>query len=156
MELEELRLRVTEDDINLIASRLLTKVDQVRNVQIQVLSGRLVIAGTYQAFIAVPFETSWLISISNGKIAARLETLKAGRLNAGLVKNYLLQIIAAKGEGILNLEGETLLLGPDWLLRRIGLSLQTNLTAVHCTPAAIIFESHKPSQTENKVGEVNL
>ncbi|MGH7930378.1 MAG: hypothetical protein ACREQV_21615 [Candidatus Binatia bacterium] len=140
MIIESLKLIVTEGDLNELASRVLPQLDKLDDLRISLISQRIRVTGTYRAAIGIPFETVWEVSVCEGKLGARLLTLKTGFLSLGLAKEYALKAIAAAAR-MLELRGDMLLLDADLLLREKGLPVRTNFTSVRCDYGSLILES---------------
>lgn len=140
MEIQALRLFASEADLNELACRIVPRSDIIHDLRISVVPAGIRISGTYQTVIRIPFETLWQISIDDGKIAARLDRLKAGPLSLGMIKSYLLDAIASETPA-LEIRGDTLLFDVDSIVQEKGLRLRTNLTSIRCDYGALIIES---------------
>ncbi|HEU4345962.1 MAG TPA: hypothetical protein VFU31_30795 [Candidatus Binatia bacterium] len=140
MEIQALRLFASEADLNELACRIVPRGDRIGDLRISLVPAGIRVSGTYQTAIRIPFETLWRISIAGGKIAARLEELKAGPLSLGMIKSYLLDSIAA-AMPLLEIRDETLLFDVDSFVQEKGLRLRTNLTSIRCDYGALIIES---------------
>ena len=140
MDIEALRLVATESDLNDFAFKFLPPHEKVRGISIGIIPQGVRVTGTYQAAIGSPFESLWELFVCEGKLAARLLTLKTGFLSLSLAKSYAVSAIAAAA-GIVEQREQTLLLDVDALLRERGLSLQTNLSAVRCHYGSLVIES---------------
>jgi hypothetical protein len=140
MEIQLFRLLVTEQELNDLMAKLIPPMEKVRNLRLKLLPEGISISGTYQTLIGVSFETLWEVFIQEGKIAARLQRLKTGGLGMGLLKGYLLQVIAAASP-MIEIQSDTLLLDLDRLLEQKGLPLRTNLTALRCSEGHLTIES---------------
>jgi hypothetical protein len=140
MIIESLKLVVTEDDLNQLASRALSQQDKIHQLRISVIPQGVRVVGNYRAAIGIPFETVWELSVCEGKLGARLVILKAAVFSLGLAKGYVLNAIAAVARQ-LELRGDMLLVDADLLLREKGLPVRTNLRSVHCDYGSLIIES---------------
>ena len=81
------------------------------------------LSGTYQQVFGIRFQTLWQVSVSQGKVVARLAELKGGSLSLNFLKAYLLDTIAAAAT-MLELRDEALLFDVNALLHgRFGLIL---------------------------------
>jgi hypothetical protein len=140
MEIQVLKFRVSERDLNELASRFVPQSGNVRDLHITVVPEGLRVNGTYQTIVGVPFETLWLLSIAEGKIVARLEKIKSGILSLGVARSYLLSTVAGAVD-LLELSGDKILLDLDLLLRNRGLPLRTNLTNIRYDYVIVTIES---------------
>ncbi len=143
MEIQSLKLLITEQEINDIATKLLAQNQQTRDVRVRLAPEGAYITGVYQTLVAVSFETFWQLGVRSGKITARLANFKAGGFGAGMLKGVLMNAIsdAAKKEDSLRVEEETLVFDLDRLLTKKGFPARTNLTTVRCNSGNLIIES---------------
>jgi hypothetical protein len=143
MEIQALKLLVTEQEINDLAVKLLPQNQQVRDVRARLAPEGIYVTGVYQTLIGVPFETLWQLGARNGKVTARLANFKAAGFGAGMLRGTLMTAIgdAAKKEDSLQVEGETLVFDLDRLLAKKGFPARTNLTAVWCNFGNLFIES---------------
>jgi hypothetical protein len=143
MEIQALKLLLTEHDLNTIAKRSLEK-EQVRDVAIRLSPAGVHVCGVYPTpFMTVRFETLWEVSALSGKIAARLADLKVVGLPAGMLRGAIMSALAeaTSKENGLQIDGERLLFDPDRLLFNNGLQVRTNLTAVRCGAGTLLLEA---------------
>jgi hypothetical protein len=143
MEIQALKLLLTEHDLTLIAKRALEK-EQVRDVSIRLSSAGVHICGVYPTpFMTVRFETLWEVAAQAGKVAARLADLKVVGLPAGMLRGTIMNALseATSHENGLQVDGEHLLFDPDRLLFNNGLKGRTNLTAVRCGAGTLVLEA---------------
>jgi len=143
MEIQALKLLLTEHDLNLIAKRALEK-EQVRDVSIRLSTAGVHICGAYPTpFMTVRFETRWEVAAQGGKVAARLADLNVVGLPAGMLRGTIMNALAeatAQDNG-LQVDGERLLFDPDRLLTNNGFKGRTNLTAVRCGAGTLLLEA---------------
>ena len=143
MEIQALRALIPEDMLTRIATEALPPDVKVKDVRVHLKPEGAQVAGTYEMFFAVPFETLWDLSVRDGKILARLAHLKVARLGAGMVKGVLLGILgdAAKQIDGLQLDGDTLIVDVDRILAGRGYEVRTNLKTVQCQSGKLLIES---------------
>lgn len=139
MEICELRLLVTESDLNEFL-RGCSFPDAVRDPAIAVVPEGIRFRAVYQTVVGVPFEMLWQVSAIDGLLVARLATIKAGFLPLGFLKKYLLNAIAAAA-GPVELRDDTLVCDVDRVLQERGLPLRTHLSAIRCADGSLIVES---------------
>ncbi len=147
MELLALKLLVTEDDVNALIARHLPADQPVRDVAVRLTPEGARVAGRYPtAFFNVRFETTWDVSVREGRVAARLADLNVAGVPAGMVRGILMDMLgttAAREDGV-SVEGETILVDPDRFLARAGLSGRANLTALRCGEGVVVLEGGTP------------
>ena len=139
MEIQLLKLSVNDADLNHLAYQTLVWPDAIRNPHFAVIPQGIRVTGTYQQFIGNPFEILWQLSVSEGKVIARIERVKAGFLSVGLIKEYLMNLVATATN--LAVRDRMLLLDVDAILADHGWPVQLNLTSIRCTFGSLILES---------------
>jgi hypothetical protein len=144
MEIQSLRLMVSEQDLNGLMVRLLPEMRKIRDLRLKLLRSGVSVSGIYQTFIGIPFETRWDLFVDEGKIAARLKSVKTAGLEMGLIKDYVMEAIASATNMVI-VEGETVRFDVDLLLGKKGVPLRTNLTAVRCNEGSLLIESDTAS-----------
>jgi hypothetical protein len=143
MELQALKLLVTEHDLSNLATKALELNEQLSDLEVRITTEAVVVAGVVHLFMRVPFETFWWPAVRDGKLTATLLELKVVGLPAGMLKGVLLRMLAdeAEKEDALRIEGETVFVDADRLLVKNGLDLRMNLSALHCTPGQLVVEA---------------
>lgn len=144
MEIQQLRLLVTEADINALVARALANEPQVRDVKVALTPEGIRVSGVYPtAFMSVRFETLWSVAVEMGKVAAALADLKVVGLPVGLLKPTIMAAVSealAKEESI-QVMGDRIQFDLDKLLHKNGVQGKTNLTRVSCNAGSILIEA---------------
>lgn len=140
MEIRSLTFVATEADLNELADKIAPRLNAIRDLRLAIIPEGIRVSGTYQTLFRFPFLTLWQVSVSEGKVVARLAKLKAGPLSLGLVKGYLLDTIAGAAN-VLELRDDALIFSIDALLREKGWPVRTNLTAIRCDYGTLTIES---------------
>ena len=117
MEIRSLTLIVTEADLNEWAARILSRLESVRDLRLAIIPEGIRVSGTYQKLFGIRFLALWQVSVSEGKVVARVEEFKAGALSLSFLKGYLLDAIAA-ATTVLQLRGDGLWIDVDTLLQK--------------------------------------
>jgi hypothetical protein len=158
MEIQALRLLLTEEDLHQFAVRGGPEL-AVRDLRLRIAPEGLLVAGTYPtSFMDIPFATVWQLSVRAGKLAARLVRIQTGDgdggsalevfslISPGAVRLTVMNAIARalESEDGLHVEGETVLVDPDRLAARRGWPVRTNLTGVCCGQGVLLLESSPP------------
>jgi hypothetical protein len=154
MEIQALRLLLTEQDLYRFAVDGAGAHEAVRDLRLRIVPEGIHIAGTYPtSLMDIPFATLWHLSVRDGVLLARLGRMDTGNgdsaldvfslISPGAVRATVMGAIARalRGEDGLRVEGETVLVDLDRLAARRGLPLRTNLVAVRCGQGALIIES---------------
>ena len=142
MEIQLLKLSVSDADLNQLASRLFVWPDAIRDVGFAVTPEGVRVTGIYQRVIGIPFQMLWQLSVSEGKVIARIERVRAGFISISFIKKYLLNRITA-GTNIVNRNG-MLVFDVDALLADNGWPVRLNFTSIRCTLGSLILESRAP------------
>jgi hypothetical protein len=139
MEIQLLKLRVSDADLNHLAYRTFVWPEAIRDVYFVVTPEGIRVTGIYQRIIGIPFQMLWQLSISEGKLVARMERLRAGFINIGLIKEYLQNLIAAATNIVIH--NRMLVFDVDGLLADKGWPVRLNFTSIRCTLGSLILES---------------
>ena len=142
MEIQLLKLSVSDTDLNQLASRIVVWPDAIRDVGFAVTPEGVRVTGIYQRVIGMPFQMLWHLSISEGKVVARIERVRAGFISIGFIKKYLLNRITA-ATNIVNRNG-MLVFDVDAFLADNGWPLRLNFSSIRCTLGNLILESRAP------------
>ena len=140
MEIRSLTFVATEADLNDLTSQILPRIERIRDLRITIVPEGIRVSGTYQQVFGIRFQTLWQVSVSQGKVVARLAELKGGSLSLNFLKAYLLDTIAAAAL-MLELRDEALLLDVNALLHDKGWPVRTNLTSIRCDYGSLTVES---------------
>jgi hypothetical protein len=140
VEIRSLTFVATEADLNELAAKIAPRLNAIRDLRLGIIPEGIRVSGTYQALFGFPFRTLWQVSVSEGKVVARLLTLKTGPLSLGLVKGYLLDAIAEAATA-LELRDDALVFDVNALLQEKGWPVRTNLTAIRCDQGTLTIES---------------
>jgi hypothetical protein len=146
MEIQALRLLVTEKDLNDLLAQHLPDDQPLENLSVRVAPEGVTVSGEYPLFVRVAFETLWEPGTQAGKVTARLTGLKAMGLPATVFKGTVLKAIeeAVHQEDWLAFDGDTIVVDVDRLLAREGIPAKTNLSAVRCQVGLLVIESAAP------------
>src|SRR6516165_6735222 len=104
MDIQALRMTVTQDDLNRLLARLLPKDVEVENLSIGLTAEGVVVRGKYPALmLSVPFETVWDVTGAGSGVKARLSALRIAGLPAGKMRTVLLKVLrdsAVRARGV--------------------------------------------------------
>jgi hypothetical protein len=146
MEIQALKLFVTEQDLNDLIGRHLPDDQPLENVKIRIAPEGVSVTGEYPLFVRVAFETLWELTARGGTVTARLSDLKAMGLPAVLFKGMVLKAIeeAVATEPWLAFDDDTIEVDIDGLLAAQGVPAKTNLNSIRCLSGAVILEAANP------------
>ena len=139
MEVEFLRLVATEDDLNRLLSRLLTPPPKLRNLFIEVIPDGLLLAGTYETIISVPFRCLWKLSVVDRQIVVELSDMKCVGVPLNVLRPYVLSALVSSCN-MLELPGGSVFLDLDRLLAQMIIPIRANLTSVCCEAGQLVIE----------------
>ena len=140
MQIKNLTLLASDADLNEIVSRFLPRQKKIDDVHLAIIPEGVRVTGTYHAAVGVPFAGLWSVFVHEGKLAARLASIKAGPFSLGLAKSSIVRAIAA-AVPMLELRGDLLLLDVDALICEKVLPLRTNLKSIACDYGTLVIES---------------
>ena len=147
MEIQLLKLRVDDADLNEMAAQVSVWPDAIRGIHFSVRPEGIRVTGVFQQFVGLPFQMLWRISVSDGKLVACIERVTAGFFNIGFIKRYILKFIAAAtnsviGDGMLVFDVDAFIADKGWPVR-------LNFTSIQCTLGSLILES----RARNRIDE---
>jgi hypothetical protein len=144
MEIQLLEFSVSDTDLNQLASRAFVWPDAICNVHFAVTPEGVRVTGIYQRFVGIPFQMHWQLPVSEGKVIARMERVRAGFINIGFVREYLLNVIAAASN--MAVHNGLLVVDVDARLAEKGWPVRLNFTSIRCTLGSLILESRAPDR----------
>lgn len=143
MEIQALRLVITEQDVNALVQKHLPPDQPVENVHIRLAPEGAYVRGVYPLFINVSFETLWELGVQEGKVSARLANLRALGVPGNVFKSAIVKLIAdaAQGEDWLLFEKDTVLVDVERLLLKEGITIRMNLKRIVCETGQVVIEA---------------
>ena len=143
MEIEQLRLIVSEQDLSLLARKHLLKNASVEDLEIHILPEGVRIKGVYSMIVPVSFEVLWKPAIESGKATARLESFRAMGMPANVLKSLIMNVIedAVEKEPWLQVKDDVIQADVDGLLRKRGFDARTHLQSIQCEVGNLIIEA---------------
>ena len=146
MEIELLKLSVSDADLNHLAHRTFVWPEAIRDVHFAVMPEGIRVTGIYQRIIGIPFRMIWQLSISEGRLVARMERVRAGFIDIGFIKEYLQNLIAAAANIVIH-KG-MLVFDVDAFLADKGWPVRLNFTSIRCTLGNLTLESWAPDSVQ--------
>jgi len=143
MDIESLRLLVTEEELNSLLQEQLPKDTGVRNLRIGLLPEGVQVNGQYTTMLMpIAFETLWELSVAEGQIQARLMTVKVAGFPATKLRGVLLSALAdnlSEQPGV-KIQDEVVRLNLNELLEARDVPVRVNPKAIHCARGQLVFE----------------
>ncbi len=145
MEIKQLKVEISDKDLNDLAGKNLPKDYPVDDLKFEVTAEGIAIKGTYPLFINVSFETRWELAVNEGKLTARLSSVRALGMPGNVFKSAILKVIAdaVKDKPSVQLQDDLLLLDVEALLFEKGLIARTNFSALICRAGSITIEAER-------------
>ena len=143
MELLALKLFVTEDDVNRLLAEHLPRDVGVENLRVRLTPDGVHVEGDYPtSFLKVAFETVWALAVAGGRLEARLASIKVAGVPATLLRGVLLKALedAARRPGV-RVEGESVLVDGEEILKEKGIPLRLNLREVLCSVGSLVLRA---------------
>jgi hypothetical protein len=145
MEIQALRLFVTEADLAAILQEHLPDQEGVENLQVSLLSQGVRLQGEYATGFGfkVPFETLWALSGAGPCVEAKLDAVNVAGLPAGMLRGALLRMLrdGVEGQVGVRVEDETVRIDLPALACASGIDLRVNLTAVRLGAGELVVEA---------------
>ena len=136
MEILQLTLCLTQQDIDQAICKWMPHDGGLKNLSVTIDTGGLEVSGKHGLFTI----TIWLsVTVSNGNPSIKIQRIKTP---LGLGNSKVLETIqdALTGKPCIRMQGETIDIELDALIARGGLSVRTNLSAIHTTAGKIAIE----------------
>jgi hypothetical protein len=146
MEIQTLKLFLTEEEVNGLARRFAPDTGSIENLRIRLTPEGVVVQGEYPTMVMrVRFETLWEPQGAGPEVVARLATVRVSGLPAKLLRGALLKMIRdAVGEQIgVRVGDDGVRVHLEEIARAHGLPLRINVTAVRCSIATMVIEAGK-------------
>jgi hypothetical protein len=144
MEIQWLKLVLTEASVNTLAARLVPPDEALENLRLRLLSEGVLAQGDYATPLGkVAFETLWAPGVEEGVVLARLASIKVAGWPAGVLRGLLLKMIrdhVAAEPGVW-VENETVRVDVQQALQARGVPLRVRLTSVRCEGGQIVVEA---------------
>lgn len=144
MEIQTLRLAVTEQELNELVAEAPSGKNAVENLRVRLTPEGIVVLGDYPTmFMKMAFETLWEVKGLGSIVEARLASVKVSGLPAGMLRGVLIKtlrdLLATEPGVTVTNESIRFDLSQHTMLQR--LRLRVHLTAVRCTPENLVIEA---------------
>jgi hypothetical protein len=134
MEILQLALVLTDQDLNQLARKHLPKDFSVENLQFQLSPEGIHVMGEFPLFVPVSFSTLWQLGVRESKVIARLERINAFGLPVTVFRSMILKMIGDSVRKLKWLEhnDEVVIVDVDQLAAKEGVPLSSNLRSIEC------------------------
>lgn len=145
MEIQALKLLVTEADLAAILTEHLSGQEGVEKLQASLLPEGVRLKGEYATGFGfkVPFETLWGLTASGPCVQAKLDEVKVAGLPAAMLRGALMRVIrdGVEGQAGVSVEAETVKIDLPMAACEYGVELRVNLTAVRFAAGELVVEA---------------
>ncbi|MHB1426272.1 MAG: hypothetical protein ACYC3I_24160 [Gemmataceae bacterium] len=144
MEIHALKLTVTEQELNEIATELSSAKSAVQNLRVRLTPEGIVVLGDYPTMLMkMAFETLWEVKGMGSIVEARLASVKVSGLPSGMLRAVLMKTLRdllAQEPGV-RVEDESIHVDLSKHGATQKLRLRIHLTAVRCSLGNLIIEA---------------
>lgn len=143
MEIQQLTLLVTDQDLNELARKHLPDDLPVEKLEFKLTTEGLQVTGEFPVFVPVNFTTVWELGIRQGKVTARLATLRAFGLPGAVFKSMVLKLIAESVKTVPGLEcdNDLVIADVERLAASEGATVRANLQSIRCQAGSMIVQA---------------
>jgi hypothetical protein len=145
MEIQALKLFLTEADLAAALKQRLADQEGVENLRASLLPEGVKVQGEYATGFGfkVAFETVWGLTATGPCVQAKLDTVKVAGLPAGMLRGALLRMIreAVEGQAGVMVEEETVRIDLPAVAGGYGIDLRVNFSAVRLGTGELVVEA---------------
>jgi hypothetical protein len=144
MEIQTLKLFLTEDEVNDLVRRFAPDTGSIENLRIRLTPEGVLVQGEYPTMVLrVRFETLWEPRGEGPEVVARLASVRVSGIPAKLLRGALLKVIRdLVGQEIgVRVADDGVRVHLEEIARAHGLPLRINVTAVRCSIATMVLEA---------------
>ena len=144
MEIQSLKLIVTEADANLLLAEFAPKDLDVGNLRIRLTPEGVRVTGDTAALLfKVSFETLWDVSVLDEEVSLKLASLKVAGLPAGKLRGVLFKVLrdVVSGKPGIAVEDERVRIDVNEIFHSREVPLSVRLTAIRCEAGLVVIEA---------------
>lgn len=145
MEIQALKLFLTDADLAMILNELVSRQENIENLHATFTPEGVRVQGEYPTGFGfkVPFETLWQVMGAGSILHVHLTEIKVAGVPAGLLRGALLRMIrdAVESQPGIGLQDETILVDVPTVARANGLEVQITFTAVRLSIGTAVIEA---------------
>ena len=144
MELQALKLVVTDADANQLLAEAAANGLEARSLRVHFTTEGVQVTGETSALLfKVSFETLWELTLHDGRVGAKLKSMKVAGVPAGKLRAVLLKVLrdAVAGRPGIAVEDEAVTVDVNTMLSAQRLPLRVGLTAVRCGEGNVVIEA---------------
>jgi hypothetical protein len=144
MEIQSLKLFVTDADVAAFTAKSLATHDSIEDLQVRLTPDGVLLQGVYPtSFFKVSFETVWQLTPAGPEVHVRLATVKVAGLPAGLLRGALMKMVrdAVANQAGMRVQDETIILHVGEIAKAQGMELLVHFTAVRMSIGSAVLEA---------------
>ncbi|HEX3315275.1 MAG TPA: hypothetical protein VHR72_10315 [Gemmataceae bacterium] len=132
MDVNALELVLTDADLAALISKHAPADLTVEDLKVVFRPEGICVTGSYPMLVRVNFECWWTAEVTAGKVRCMISKLKAMGMPAMVFKSAVVKVLEsfAKDEFWIAIDGETVVLDPEFLLARYVAPGHLNLKAI--------------------------
>jgi hypothetical protein len=144
MDIEALRLVVSEEEVNTLLTQNLPRDSGIEDLRITFTPEGVQVRGKYPTMLMrISFETFWTVSVGEGLLVARLSDIKVSGLPAGKLRGVLLGMLTdtlTQHSGVI-VQGDVVQIDINKALQAKDVPVRIRLSAVRCTTGRLVIEA---------------
>jgi hypothetical protein len=144
MEIQSLKLFVTDADVAFLAARAMRGQEGIEELQVRLTPDGVLLQGAYPtSFFRVNFETVWQIVAAGPEVHVRLTSVKVAGLPAGMLRGALMKMIrdAVESEAGVRVEEEVVIIHIAEAAKAQGVEMQVFFTSVRMSIGSAVLEA---------------
>ncbi len=143
MEIQALRLTITESDLNGLAKRHLPADQPIEDLKIVLAPDGVHVTGQYEFFFNVGFETVWEVGVRDGVAVVKLAHFTAMGIPGNIFKSAVMKEIekVAASEPWIRVVGDEILADLEQGAAKHGLAFKLHLKAITAQAGAVEVEA---------------
>lgn len=143
MDIERLRLRITEESVSSLAQEHLPPNAGVQDLKIALTAEGVQVSGRYTGMLLpLSFETLWEPGVNEGRLQARLAQVRVAGFPATRLRGVLLSTLADNVNGVpgLQISEDVVTLDANVFFQGQKVPLRMTFTAIHCQAGLLVLE----------------
>ena len=144
MEIQSLRLSITEEEINALLTEFAPDDPPIENLRVRLTPEGILVEGDYPTVLMkVAFQTLWQVKGYGSVFEAQLANVQVSGLSARMLRGVLLKTLRdtlVQQPGV-RVEEESILIELSQQPAVQKLRLRMNLTGIHCVPEELVIEA---------------
>jgi hypothetical protein len=144
MDIQELRVRIAEDEANTLLQERLPANAEVKDLRVQLNPDGVHVQGKYSGMLVpISFDMLWEVEVAGGEILARLARLSVAGLPAGKLRGVLLNVLAdnVAGQPGVVFNQDTIHIDINAILQAQDVPVRLRPRAIRCDQGSLIFEA---------------